>query len=78
MARSFSLRRRLGVFTRAAVFVAAMVLPATPALAAARHARLSADLADNLAAGTQQIKVIAHSEVPDTSTIKVTALIGSK
>ncbi len=25
-----------------------------------------------------QIKVIAHSEVPDTSTIKVTALVGSK
>ena len=56
-----SLSRRLGAFTRGALLAAAMAASAAATVnAAPRHARLSADLADHLNAGSQQIRVIVH------------------
>jgi hypothetical protein len=44
----------------AAFVVAALAYAAAPAFAQAHHARLSADLADHLSAGSQAIRVIVH------------------
>jgi len=43
-----------------ALACASLLLAASPAAAAAHRARLSADLADHLAAGSQTIRVIVH------------------
>src|SRR4051794_41515849 len=54
---------RFGIRARscAALIVgASLALAAAPAAAAAHRARLSADLADHLAAGSQTIRVIVH------------------
>jgi len=56
-------RARVGI-PAALLFVAATLLAASPAAAAGggHRARLSADLADHLAAGSQSIRVIVHGE----------------
>ena len=50
-------------FCRSAVYVAVvLLLTAAPAAAQRHRARLSADLADHLAAGSQAIDVIVHGD----------------
>ena len=54
-------RRPLAGVATAAVLFASIVFAASPAAAAGAHsARLSADLADHLSAGSQLIRVIVH------------------
>ncbi|HMB81775.1 MAG TPA: hypothetical protein VKI43_16985, partial [Vicinamibacterales bacterium] len=55
----------------AAAFVfASIIVAATPAAAAGVHsARLSADLADHLSAGSQSIRVIVHGTKADVDAL---------
>ena len=59
-----------GSFT-AALAVACLVLAAAPASAAGHKARLSADLADHLSAGSQSIRVIVHGTRAEVDALAV-------